>query len=115
MAALDLGFVPTAQGRDIGEIFTACEKNEVKLVYLLGADEFDMGLLGKAFVIYQGHHGDDGAHRADVVLPGAAYTEKAGTYINLEGRVQHAKRAVFPPGQAREDWAIIRALVRCIE
>ena len=66
--------------------------------------------LGKAFVIYQGHHGDAGAHRADVILPGAAYTEKNATYVNTEGRVQQTRLAVFPPGEAREDWKIIRAL-----
>jgi NADH-quinone oxidoreductase subunit G len=69
-----------------------------------------MALLGSAFVVYQGHHGDDGAHRADVVLPGAAYTEKEATFVNLEGRVQRAKRAVFPRGEAREDWVIVRML-----
>ena len=66
--------------------------------------------LGKAFVVYQGHHGDAGAHRADVILPGAAYTEKPGTYVNTEGRVQLGQRAGYPPGDAREDWAILRAL-----
>ena len=66
--------------------------------------------LGRAFVVYQGTHGDRGAHRADVILPGAAYTEKDGLYVNTEGRVQLAERAVFPPGEAREDWAILRAL-----
>ena len=60
--------------------------------------------------IYQGHHGDHGAARADVILPGAAYTEKDGLYVNTEGRVQQAKRASFPPGEAREDWKILRAL-----
>ncbi len=80
------------------------------MVYLLAADEIDTTRLGKAFVIYQGHHGDAGAHRADVILPGAAYTEKPGTYVNTEGRVQLALRAVYPPGDAREDWAILRAL-----
>ena len=69
-----------------------------------------MSRLGDAFVIYHGHHGDTGAHRADVVLPGAAYTEKEATYVNLEGRVQRTARAVFPPGEAREDWTILRAL-----
>jgi NADH-quinone oxidoreductase subunit G len=69
-----------------------------------------MSKLGKAFVIYQGHHGDAGAHRADVILPGAAYTEKTATYVNTEGRVQRTTLAAFPPGEAREDWAIIRAL-----
>ncbi len=110
VGALDLGFVPEGDGRGIEKIFEGCASGEVKLVYLLGADEFDMALLGKAFVIYQGHHGDDGAHRADVVLPGAAYTEKDVTYVNTEGRVQRTKRAVFPPGEAKEDWAVIRAL-----
>jgi NADH-quinone oxidoreductase subunit G len=66
--------------------------------------------LGKAFVVYQGHHGDAGAHRADVVLPGAAYSEKNATYVNTEGRVQRARLAIFPPGDAREDWTILRAL-----
>ncbi|MDX1975464.1 MAG: NADH-quinone oxidoreductase subunit NuoG [Rickettsiales bacterium] len=110
VAALDLGFVPAPGGKDIGQIFAGCQSGEIKLVYLLGADEFDMRLLGDAFVIYQGHHGDDGAHRANVVLPGAAYTEKDATYVNLEGRVQRTRRAVFPPGQAKEDWTIVRAL-----
>ncbi|MGB6440609.1 MAG: molybdopterin-dependent oxidoreductase, partial [Methyloceanibacter sp.] len=76
----------------------------------LGADEIDTDLLGKAFVIYQGSHGDRGAHRADVILPGAAYTEKDATYVNTEGRPQMTARAVFPPGEAREDWKIVRAL-----
>jgi NADH-quinone oxidoreductase subunit G len=80
------------------------------VLYLLGADEVDTSRLGKTFVIYQGHHGDRAAHRADVILPGAAYTEKDGTYVNTEGRVQRANRAVFPPGDAREDWTILRAL-----
>jgi NADH-quinone oxidoreductase subunit G len=61
-------------------------------------------------VIYQGSHGDRGAHRADVILPGAAYTEKSATYVNTEGRAQQTVRAVFPPGEAREDWTILRAL-----
>jgi NADH-quinone oxidoreductase subunit G len=82
----------------------------VEVLYLLGADEIDTGGLGATFVIYQGHHGDRGAQRADVVLPGSAYTEKDGTYVNTEGRVQLARRAVFPPGEAREDWRILRAL-----
>jgi NADH-quinone oxidoreductase subunit G len=80
------------------------------VVYLLGADELDMDRLGKAFVIYQGSHGDRGAHRADVILPGAAYTEKDGTYVNTEGRAQMTSCAIFPPGEAREDWKIVRAL-----
>jgi len=110
VGALDLGFVPTGEGKNTSGIVDDCRREEIKLVYLLGVDDFDMSLLGNAFVIYQGHHGDEGAHRADVVLPGAAYTEKDATYVNLEGRVQRTSRAVFPPGQSKEDWAIIRAL-----
>ena len=110
VGALDIGFVPAEEGRDINGIIDGCRREEIKLVYLLNGDDFDMSLLANAFVIYQGHHGDEGAHRADIVLPGAAYTEKDATYVNLEGRVQRTKRAVFPPGQAKEDWAIIRAL-----
>jgi NADH-quinone oxidoreductase subunit G len=79
------------------------------VLFLLGADEIDLGDTD-AFVVYLGTHGDAGAHRADVILPGAAYTEKPGLYVNMEGRVQLANRAVFPKGHAREDWAILRAL-----
>jgi NADH-quinone oxidoreductase subunit G len=81
-----------------------------KLAFFLGADEVDYGLFAKSFKVYVGHHGDNGAHNADVILPGAAYSEKSGTYVNLEGRVQRGERAVFPPGDAREDWSIFRAL-----
>jgi len=80
----------------------------VDVAFLLGADEID--ITPGTFVVYIGTHGDAGAHRADVILPGAAYTEKSGLYVNTEGRVQLANRAVFPPGDAREDWAILRAL-----
>ena len=76
---------------------------------LLGADEIDLAQ-SDAFVVYLGTHGDAGAHRADVILPGAAYTEKNGLYVNTEGRVQMGFRAVFPKGEAKEDWAILRAL-----
>jgi NADH-quinone oxidoreductase subunit G len=81
-----------------------------KLAFFLGADEVDYSLFAKTFKVYVGHHGDNGAANADVVLPGAAYSEKSGTWVNLEGRVQRGERAVFPPGDAREDWAILRAL-----
>jgi len=110
VGGLDLGFVPREGGRDVEGILQGCESDEIEAVYLLGADEIDTSRLGGAFVIYQGHHGDAGAHRADVILPGAAYTEKNGIYVNTEGRVQYANRAIFPPGEAREDWTIIRAL-----
>ncbi|HEV8014485.1 MAG TPA: NADH-quinone oxidoreductase subunit NuoG [Stellaceae bacterium] len=110
VGGLDLGFVPGQGGLDLAGILAGAERGEIDLVYLLGADEIDTARLGSAFVIYQGHHGDRGAARADVVLPGAAYTEKDACYVNTEGRVQLARRAVFPPGEAREDWAILRAL-----
>ena len=110
VAGLDLNFVPGKGGFDVEAMLDAAGKGKIEIVYLLGADEIDMERLGKAFVIYQGSHGDKGAHRADVILPGAAYTEKDGTYVNTEGRAQMTARAVFPPGEAREDWTIIRAL-----
>jgi NADH-quinone oxidoreductase subunit G len=101
VAGLDLGFVPETDSADLGAM---------EVVYLLGADELDMRSLGNAFVVYQGSHGDAGASRADVVLPGSAYTEKSATYVNLEGRAQLSARAAFPPGDAKDDWAIVRAL-----
>ncbi|MGL4811680.1 MAG: NADH-quinone oxidoreductase subunit NuoG [Beijerinckiaceae bacterium] len=103
--ALDLGFVPGEGGLDTAAML---KPGALDVLYLLGVDEVDVPQ--GAFVIYQGSHGDRGAHRADVILPGAAYTEKSVTYVNTEGRVQITNRAVFPPGDAREDWAIIRAL-----
>ncbi len=110
VGALDLGFVPAAGGLDTSGIIDGASNGSIEVLFLLGADEIDMTRLGDSFVIYIGHHGDAGAHRADVVLPGAAYTEKNGTYVNTEGRVQLGRRAVFPPGDAREDWTILRAL-----
>ena len=110
VGGLDLGLVPGAGGRDVAGILDGAGKGEIDVVYLLGADEIDGSWFGKAFVVYQGHHGDAGAHRADVILPGAAYTEKNATYVNTEGRPQQGRLAVFPPGEAREDWKIIRAL-----
>ena len=80
----------------------------IDVLFALGADEIEVP--PGAFVVYIGTHGDRGAHRADVILPGAAYTEKTGIYVNTEGRPQFAERAVFPPGDAREDWSILRAL-----
>jgi len=112
VGALTVGFVPQAGGRDFAGILEGAREGSIKAVYLLGADEFDARshIGDKAFVVYQGHHGDHGAARADVVLPGAAYTEKDGIYLNTEGRVQLARRAAFPPGEAKEDWKILRAL-----
>jgi NADH-quinone oxidoreductase subunit G len=110
VGALDIGFVPASGGRDLADILAGAQSGDIGVVFLLGADEIDTNALGNAFVVYQGHHGDAGAHRADVILPGAAYTEKSGTYVNTEGRVQQTRLAVYPPGDAREDWTILRAL-----
>ncbi|WP_337995665.1 NADH-quinone oxidoreductase subunit NuoG [Oleispirillum naphthae] len=109
VGGLEIGFVPGKGGLDTRGILKAAAAGKVKAVWLLGADQLPTNPLDSAFVIYQGHHGDVGAQVADVILPGAAYTEKDGTYVNTEGRVQRAQRAVFPPGEAREDWKILRA------
>jgi NADH-quinone oxidoreductase subunit G len=103
--ALDIGFAPGQGGLNVAQMTVA---GALDVLFLLGADETKIP--DGAFVVYIGTHGDAGAHRADVILPGAAYTEKAGIYVNTEGRAQMANRAGFPPGEAREDWAIIRAL-----
>jgi len=114
VGGLDLGFVPGTYGMATNQIIEAAEAGRVEVLFLLGADEIDMQRLGQAFVIYQGHHGDKGAARADVILPGAAYTEKEATYVNTEGRAQRTRRAVFPPGQARDDWAVLVALSQAL-
>ncbi len=110
VGALDIGFVPGPYGMTTRQILHAAEVGDIEVLYLLGADEIDTSRLGKTFVIYQGHHGDAGANRADVILPAAAYTEKDATFVNTEGRAQRTRRAVFPPAQAREDWAVIVGL-----
>ncbi|MCT8974394.1 NADH-quinone oxidoreductase subunit NuoG [Microbaculum marinisediminis] len=104
VGGLDIGFVPGEGGNDVAGMLDG----GADVLFLLGADEIEVP--AGPFVVYIGTHGDRGAHRADVILPGAAYTEKSGTYVNTEGRVQVANRAGFPPGDAREDWAILRAL-----
>ncbi len=110
VGGLDLGFVPGRGGMDIAAMGKAAMADKLDLLWLLGADEIDFEVFSSSYIVYQGHHGDAGAHHADLVLPGAAYTEKDGIYVNTEGRVQYASRAAFPPGDAREDWAIIRAV-----
>jgi NADH-quinone oxidoreductase subunit G len=103
MAGLLLGY---ARPGGIADVVNA----EPEVLLLLGADEVDQSRFAKSFKIYIGHHGDKGAAGADLVLPGAAYSEKHGIFVNIEGRVQRAERATFPPGDAREDWTILRAL-----
>jgi NADH-quinone oxidoreductase subunit G len=112
VGGLDVGFVPQKGGKATNEIISAAANGDVEVLFLLGADEIDTKGLEKPFVIYQGHHGDVGAHVADVVLPGAAYTEKDASYVNLEGRMQRANLAVFPVGDAREDWQIINDIAK---
>ncbi|MHA7970683.1 NADH-quinone oxidoreductase subunit NuoG [Rhizobium sp. CAU 1783] len=105
VGGLDLGFVPGEGGVAAAEMLTAMD-----VLFLLGADELDFAGKSAKFTVYIGSHGDNGAHHADVILPAATYTEKSGTWVNTEGRVQMGNRAGFAPGDAREDWAIIRAL-----
>ena len=108
MGALMLGF---AQPGGIADI----ARTDPRLVLSLGADGLDWAQFGNALKVYIGHHGDTGAHGADIILPGAAYTEKDGTFVNTEGRVQFAEKAVFAPGDAREDWTILRALADALD
>ncbi len=109
VGALDIGFTPGEGTLTAAQMLAP---RALDVLFLLGADEVEVP--EGAFVVYIGTHGDRGAHRADVILPGAAYTEKTGIYVNTEGRVQMANRASFPPGEAREDWAIIRALSEAV-
>ena len=110
VGGLDLGLVPGVGGLDARAMAKA---NALDVLINLGADEIDVE--PGAFVVYIGTHGDRGAHRADVILPGAAYTEKTGVYVNTEGRPQFGERAIFPPGDAREDWSILRALSDAVD
>jgi NADH-quinone oxidoreductase subunit G len=110
VGALDVCALPGEGGLNSTGMIAAAGSGKLDVVVLAGADEIDTGALGAAFVVYLGTHGDAGAHRADVILPGSAYTEKSGTYVNTEGRPQMAMRAAFPPGEAMDDWAILRQL-----
>ncbi len=106
VAPLAMGFLPGQGGKDLGAMLSG----GVDALWLLGADGIDPAAIApETFVIYQGHHGDRAASRADVILPGVAYTEKDGTYLNTEGRAQVSRMALHGPGEAREDWRIIRA------
>jgi NADH-quinone oxidoreductase subunit G len=106
VGGLDMGFVPSEGGLTVADML---KPDALDVLFLLGADEVN-ATASNAFRVYLGSHGDNGAHGADVILPGAAYTEKSGLYVNTEGRVQMAERVVFPKGDAKEDWAIVRAL-----
>ncbi len=108
VGALDIGFHTNDIAGEIDNILHKTTENKIKVLYLLAADEINMSTIGKdCFVIYQGHHGDAGANRADIILPTSAYTEEDGIFVNLEGRPQFARRAVNPPGEALANWQAI--------
>jgi len=108
VGALDVGFVPKDNGLNFNQIVDGAAKGSIKFIYLLNVDI--AANFGNAFIVYQGHHGDSGAHHADVILPGAAFSEKCSTFVNMEGVGQQTSPALSPPGEAKEDWQIIRAL-----
>jgi NADH-quinone oxidoreductase subunit G len=108
VGGLDVGFVPKENGKNFNQIVNSLKSGSLKLLYLLSADIDES--YGDAFIIYQGHHGDIGASKADVILPGSAFSEKNATYVNMEGVAQQTKQALISPGEAKEDWKIIRAL-----
>lgn len=111
VGGLDLGLTPGDKGLATQDMLRGAKDGKIKALFLLGADEVDLTPLhGKEFIVYVGHHGDAGAHGADVILPGAAYTEKDATYVNTEGRVQQTQAAIAPPGEAQEDWQILSRL-----
>jgi NADH-quinone oxidoreductase subunit G len=111
VGGLDIGFVPGAKGYNVSQMIEKSNKGAIKVLYLLGSDELPFEEISRdTFIIYQGHHGDKGAHHAHVILPGCAYTEKNALYVNTEGRIQKGFQAVQAPGIAKEDWKIIRAL-----
>jgi NADH-quinone oxidoreductase subunit G len=112
VGGLDLGFVPAEKGLSSTEVIQACQRGEVETLYLIGIDDLPFDTFKNVSIIYQGHHGDAGAHHADVILPGAAYTEKDALYVNTEGRVQEAFAALPPPGQAKTDWEIVKAIAQ---
>lgn len=108
VGGLDVGFIPPSGGKDFYQILEATQSGDLKFLYLLNVDiDADFA---DTFVIYQGHHGDKGAQKADIILPGVAYSEKVATFVNMEGRSQQTHQAISPPGEAKEDWKIIRAL-----
>jgi len=113
VGALDLGIFSISEKGNFN-FFDKIDNDEFKFIYLLGADNFNFKKKDK-FVVYQGSHGDKGAEIADIILPGAAYTEKDGLFINLEGRIQNAFKASFPPGNSREDWLIIKDIANMMK
>ena len=115
VGGMDLGFLPLEGGLDGSGIKQALRSGSIDLLWLLASDELAEEDMRQAFVIYQGHHGERGAQAADVILPTPAYSERNGLYMNLEGRLQYSHAAVFPLGEARDDWQIISALAQKLE
>ena len=113
VGAIDLG-VYSINEKENFLFFDKLDNNDFKFVYLLGADNINFDKKDK-FVVYQGSHGDKGAEIADIILPGAAYTEKNGLFVNLEGKLQNAYKASYPPGDAREDWIIFKDLAKMMK
>jgi len=113
VGALDLDFHSIDEKKNF-LFFDKIEKNDFKFLYLLGADNIDFDKKDK-FIVYQGSHGDKGAEIADIILPGAAYTEKNGLFINLEGRLQNSYKATYPPGEAKEDWIIFNEIIKIMK
>ena len=113
VGAIDLGFYSITEKENFS-FFNKLDNYDFKFIYLLGADNINFAKKDK-FVVYQGSHGDKGAEIADIILPGAAYTEKNGLFINLEGKLQNAYKASYPPGDAREDWIIFKDLANMIK
>jgi NADH-quinone oxidoreductase subunit G len=115
VGALDVCALPSDGGRNTSGILAAAKSRALDILFLAAADEISTEGWGETFVVYMGTHGDAGAHRADVILPAATYAEKSVTYVNTEGRPQTTARAAFPPGDAKEDWAILRALSEALD
>ena len=113
VGAIDLGFYSISETENFS-FFNKLENDDFKLIYLLGADNINFDKKNK-FIVYQGSHGDKGAEMADIILPGAAYTEKNGLFVNLEGKLQKAYKASYPPGDAREDWVIFKDLANMMK
>ena len=105
--AMEIGFLPGPEGRNLDQIVKGCNDGSISTLFLLGADEVYLDNKSNCFVVYQGHHGDNGAHQADLIFPSPAFNEQNGLYVNSEGRVQESVRATFPLGEAKEDWKII--------
>lgn len=111
VGGLDLGFVPGEKGLSVSQMIPATHDGRITLMFLLGVDEIAQKISSNTFVVYVGHHGDKGASRANIILPGGAYTEKSAIYVNTEGRSQHTHKAVDLPGDAKEDWSIFADLL----